>query len=86
MKSNIVIKTAEAIVVDEKVTRTIPLRNGEIKLFEWKNEKEKGEEWYDFVERSMKETMNIINGWDLEKSARPDLRAKIWYHFELEEE
>jgi len=85
LRSNIAIKNAEAILVEEKVLRIIPLRDGQIKLFEWKNELEKGEEWYDFVERSTKEMMNVINGWDLEKNARPDLRLKVWYHFELEE-
>lgn len=86
LKSNIAIKRVETIVVEEKISYLVPLKSGQIKLFEIKNEAKKGENWYDFVERSVKETRDTINDWDLEKSARSDLKNKIWYHFELEEE
>src|SRR5581483_6636653 len=76
LKSNIAVMAVEAIVVEEKISHTVPLKTGEIELFELKNEPEKGEDWYDFVERNNKETLETINGWDLEKTARPDIRNK----------
>ena len=86
LKSNIAVISVEAITVDEKVLRTIPLKNGQIELFEWKSQSQKGEEWYDFVERVNKEVIETINYWNLEKESRSDLRGKIWYHFELKAE
>ena len=86
LSSNIAIKSGEAWVVEGETLRAIPLKNGEIKLFEWNLERKKNEDWYDFVERSTKQTLELIGGWDLEKNVRLDLINKIWYHFEFEEE
>jgi len=84
-KSNIAVIKVETVVVEGKISHTVQLKTGQIELFELENKPEKAEDWYDFVERINKETLEIINGWDLEKSARPDLRNKIWYHFEMEQ-
>ena len=83
----IAIKSGEAWVVEEEIVETlVPLKNGQIKIFNWKSHLQKSEQWYDFVERSIKEALNLLNQWNLEKSVRSDLAGKIWYHFELTEE
>ncbi len=83
-QSNVAIKSGEVWFIDDEIIlRTIPLKSGEIKIFNWKNDKEKGEDWYDFVERAAKESLSLINHWDLEKNARTDITGKIWYNFEF---
>jgi hypothetical protein len=84
--NNLAIKGFEVwILEDEVVSKTIPLQNGQIEVFFYKFSKEKAEEWFDFVERSIKETVNVINELNLEKTVRLDLISKIWYYFDIEE-
>ena len=84
MASNIAISAVEVWVVQRgRVEMIVQLKSGRIEIFELKNQQKKGEEWYDFVERSCKETLDIIGGWDLERNVRPDLMGKIWYHFQF---
>jgi hypothetical protein len=92
LKSNIAVMAVEAIIVEEKILRTVPLKSGKIQIFEWKNDEsrsvgdERDEQWYDFVERNNKEVLEEIEYWDLEKEARSDVRNRIYYHFVLKEE
>lgn len=88
MQSNIAIRSVEAwrVEEDEQVFHLIPLRSGDIKEFSAENTQEKDEEWFNFVERSCKETMEVINSWNLEKRIRNDLTQTLWYHFKFEEE
>ncbi len=84
MASNTAIKSGEVWLVDEgKIGLVIPLKNGGIETFSWKTSREKNEQWYDYVERAAKESMNLIVNWNLEKTARVDLSKKIWYHLEF---
>jgi len=52
----------------------------------WKIERQKGEDWYDFVERSVKDTIEVITGRNLEKQTSAAVRNKIYYHFEFSQE
>lgn len=84
LKSNIGIKGGEVWLVEgEKTTSIIPLQSGDIDIFNWKITRKKGEEWYDFVDRSVKETLNTIGEWDLEKKVKINKVDKIWYTFNL---
>jgi len=84
MESNIaIIKGKVWLLQDNKTFEIIPLNTGEMKEFSFKSHQEKGEDWFDFVERSVKDAQNIINSWEVEKNARRDLKNKIWYHFEF---
>ncbi len=86
MQSNIAIKRGEVWLVDEEnVLRTIPLKGGGIKIFNWEVVRE-NDDWYDFVERSIKEAIDLINFWDIEKNVRIDKEHSLWYHFEFEED
>lgn len=87
MASNIALIGGEAWVAEGEITRgVIPLRNGDKAVLNWKIKKEEGEEWYDFVERSMKATLEVITSKDLEKNTSPSIKNRIYYHFELAEE
>jgi hypothetical protein len=84
--NNFAISAFEAwLIEDEVVSETIPLQNGQIQVFSYKYSQEKEEQWYDFVERTVKKTTETINNLNLEKNVRLDLTSKIWYHFELVE-
>jgi hypothetical protein len=86
MQSNIAIKNGEVwAVYRDRIDMTIQLKTGQIQVFEWTNEQKEDEQWYDFVERSCKESLDTIGYWDLEKNVRPDLVKRIWYHFEFKE-
>ena len=86
LSSNIAIVSFDVwLVQGEKVTYVIPLKSGHMKVFNYVIHKNDGEEWFDFVERSLKEVMNIINRWNLEKMVRNDLFNKIYYNFKLED-
>lgn len=63
----------------------IPLK-GEKAVLSWKIKKLEREDWFDFVERSIKETLGIISDANLEKKTTAQVRQKIWYHFEFREE
>lgn len=88
MQSNIAIKSGEAIIVEEdrSINRLIPLRSGEIELFSFEINLKEDEDWYDFVERSAKESLNLINFWNLEKLTRLDKNHSIWYQFNFIED
>lgn len=87
LKSNIAITSGEAWMVnDDLIESIIPLQNGDMDIFNWKCERKKVEEWFDFVERSIKETTELISNWNLEKHARLDRYNNIWYHLELSRE
>lgn len=82
MKSNIAILKAEAwLIEDDKIVSLIPLKTGEIDVFNLKNIQSPDEEWFDFVERSIKDTAGLINYWDLDKNIRPDLSSNLFYNF-----
>ena len=84
MQWNFVIVGGEVWVVEGKqVTELIPLKSGDIKVFLWKIKSKNNEEWFDFVERSIKESLQIISEWDLEKRVRIDIASRIFYHFSL---
>lgn len=86
MKWNIAIKSGEVWLVERKVIESIiPLKNGKMEVFYWKNIQAGDEEWFDFVERSRDESVDIINEWNVEENVRVDKVNKIWYHFELAE-
>lgn len=87
MQWNFAVEGGEVWVVEgEHITELIPLKGGEIKVFLWKVKPKVSEEWFDFVERSIKESIELISGWDLEKSVRIDKTSRIYYHFKLVEQ
>lgn len=87
MQSNIAILGGEAWKIEgDQHFGIIPLKNGEKTVLSWKINKQKGEDWYDFVERSVKETLRVIGEEDLEKRVTAGIRNKLFYHFELGEE
>ncbi len=86
MKSNIAILECEAWIVEkDRIQTLIPLKNGEIKVYSSKLKRKTDEEWFDFVEKSVKETLKEIDFWNLEKTGRVDLVPKIYYHFKFSE-
>lgn len=87
MQCNIAVLGGEAWLVQGNQTfGVIPLRKGTKEVLSWKIKRQKGEEWYDFVERSVKETTEVISFKDLEKKVTNQVKQKIYYHFELGEE
>ena len=87
MQSNIAISGGEAWVASgELMQGVIPLKNGGKAVLNWKIKREKGEEWYDFVERSIKETLAVIAGADLEKKVSAGIRNRLHYHFDFAQE
>lgn len=87
MQSNVAILGGEACLVHgDQSFGVIPLKNGEKTVLSWKIKKLEGEIWFDFVERSIKETLGIISDANLEKKVTAQIRNKIWYHFEFKEE
>jgi len=84
LQSNIAIEGGEAwVTADDKYFGVIPLRNGDKTVLNWKITKVKGEEWFDYVERSIKESLNIITSTDLEKKVSAGIRNRLFYHFKL---
>lgn len=87
LASNIAVVGGEAWVSEGELIRgVIPLKNGNKAVLNWKIEKKKGEECYDFVERSAKETIAKIAEADLEKKVTASIRNKLYYHFDFSEE
>lgn len=87
LASNIGIVKGEAWVAsDDGYFAVIPLKNGGKAVLNWKIEKQKGEDWYDFTERSIKETLSVIADANLEKRISPSTRSRLYYNFELEEQ
>jgi hypothetical protein len=87
MKSNIAINSGEVWIIDQDDRQSlVPLESGRVEVFSWKINPQDQEQWYDFVERSCKESLNLINSWNLEKNVRLDLLDKVWYNFEFVEE
>lgn len=87
MQSNLAITGGEAWRVEgDEYFGIIPFRSGEKQVLSWKIEQKKGEEWYDFVERSVKETIEVITGKNLEKYTSATIRNKIYYHFSFKSE
>lgn len=84
LASNIAITGGEAWLVEgEKTFGVIPLRDGSKEILNWKVKTGKGEDWYDFVERSVKETLEKIASFNLEKKVTASTRRRIWYHFDF---
>jgi hypothetical protein len=87
MQSNIAILGGEAWVASgELMQGVIPLKNGGKAVLNWKIKRQDGEEWYDFVERSVKETLTVIADTDLEKKVSAGIRNRLYYHFDFSEE
>ncbi len=87
LQSNIAILGGEAWVASgELMQGVIPLQKGGKAVLNWKIKREKGEEWYDFVERSTKETLSVIADADLEKKVSQGIRNRLYYHFDLAQE
>lgn len=87
LASNIAILSGELWVAEGEVTRgVIPLKNGDKTVLNWKIKREEGEIWFDFVERSVKEALEVITRTNLEKKVIASVRNKLWYHFEFKEE
>ncbi len=87
LQSNLAIVGGEAWRVEgDEYFGIIPLKNGEKQVLSWKIERQKGEDWYDFVERSVKDTIEVITGRNLEKQTSAAVRNKIYYHFEFSQE
>ena len=84
MASNIAISGGEAwFIQEEKTFGVIPFKNGDKAVLNWQIKKGKEEEWYDFVERSIKESLEVITAKNLEKNTSPSVKNRIYYHFEL---
>src|SRR3989344_8633480 len=80
MQSNIAVISGEAWRVEgDEYFGIIPLKNGSKAVLSWKIDRKKGEDWYDFVERSCKESVEIITGKDLEKKTSAGIRNKLYY-------
>jgi hypothetical protein len=87
MQSNIAILGGEVWMAEgDKYFGVIPLKNGDKKILSWKIKKNEKEDWFDFVERSVKESVSVIAGEDLEKKVTASVRQKLYYHFNLSEE
>ena len=87
MQSNVGVLGGEAwVVADEKYFGVIPLKNGDKTVLSWKIEIKKDEEWYDFVERSVKETLTVVSDKNLEKQVTASVRNRLYYHFKFKEE
>lgn len=87
MQSNVAILGGEAWKIEgDQNFGVVPLKNGDKTVLNWKIQRKAGEDWYDFVERSIKETLGVIGDADLEKRITPGIRNKLYYHFELGEE
>lgn len=87
MQSNIAILGGEAWRVEgDETFGIIPLKNGEKAVLSWKIDKRADEDWYDFVERSVKETLEVIANANFEKKTTAGVRHKLYYHFDLSEE
>lgn len=86
MQSNIAILGGEAWIAEgDKYFGVIPLKNGDKSVLSWKIKRSKGEDWFDFVERSAKESVSVITEANLEKKVSAFVRNKLYYHFNLEE-
>lgn len=86
LKSNIAVMGGEVWLEEDTAIETlIPLKNGKIEIFNWEIKPNDQEEWYDLVERSIKETTQLLNDWNLERNVRVDKADKIYYHFNLAE-
>jgi hypothetical protein len=82
--SNIAVSGVEVWKVEKDIIEVlIPLSNGDIQIFSHKTLQQKEEEWNDYVNRSTKETLDIISDWNLEKKTNKDKVSKIFYHFEF---
>jgi len=87
MQSNIAILGGEAWRIEGELNfGIIPLKDGSKQVLSWKIERKAGEDWYDFVERSIKKTLELITSADLEKKVTARTRQKLYYNFELKAE
>lgn len=84
MASNVAVSGGEAWLIEgEQTFRIIPLKNGDKTILDWKVKRKDGEDWYDFVERSVNESLEIISGANLEKKVNSSTGNKIRYHFDF---
>src|SRR3989344_3517666 len=87
MQSNIAILGGEAWRIEGDLNfGIIPLKDGSKEVLSWKIKRKAGEDWYDFVERSIKKTLELITSADLEKKVTARTRQKLYYNFELKAE
>ena len=87
MQSNIAILGGEAWRIEGELNfGIIPLKDGSKEVLSWKIKRKAGEDWYDFVERSIKKTLELITSADLEKKVTARTRQKLYYNFELKAE
>ncbi len=82
--SNIAIKSIEAwLIIDDKITSLIPLKHGDIQIFEHKTKQADDEEWNDYVNRGNKEVLETVNGWHLDRMVALEHINDIWYHLNI---
>lgn len=87
LASNIAIISGEAWLGEgDRYFGVIPLKNGDKTVLSWKISRLEGEEFYDFVERSIKESASVIADKNLEKKVTASVRNKLYYHFKLTED
>lgn len=84
LAANIAVLGGEAWLVEgENFFGVIPVKDGSRDVLSWKIGKNEGEEWYDFVDRSVKESLKIITDKDIELKVSNKVKKKIYYHFDL---
>lgn len=87
MQSNIAILGGEAWIAEgDKYFGVIPLKNGDKSVLSWKVKRNSGEDWFDFVERSAKDSISAITEANLEKKVTASIRSRLYYHFDFREE
>lgn len=87
LASNIAILSGELWVAEgDQIRGVIPLKSGDKAVLNWKIKSQAGESWFDFVERSVKETLEVISQANLEKKVTASIRSRLYYHFDFREE
>src|SRR5258708_3380110 len=77
LASNIAITGGELWRAEgEEYFGVIPLKDGNKAVLSWKVARKKGEDWYDFVERSSKESAEKIADANLEKKVSAAVRNR----------
>jgi hypothetical protein len=69
------------IVENGRILAAPPLRSGENSVIGWDTkEKEEAETWDQFVLRTAKETLAVIESLDAEEEVMPEVRNKVYYN------
>lgn len=80
-KLNIAILGGEVWAIDNKtIYGILPLKDGVSSVFHWSTEREKNEEWNQFVKRSIQETITAVNNLNPEDEVREDIADKLYYN------